>query len=319
MPTGASTDSVSGVMPASSAARKTNGLKAEPGWRSAWVARLNWLAPIVAAADHRADRAVGPIATSAPWPTRVAGLSRASTAVRRCSRRALQPRSSVVGRCRSSSLLADEAGDLVERPSRRNSGAAPLPACAAARRRLRRSALRFGLALMKPASTMSPSTTLARARCGDVLVVGGEARRRLQQAGDHRGLQQRDFARRTCRNSVAPPHRRHRCRRRDRRGSDRASRIWSLVKRRSSHSASSASWILRLMVRSGVRNRFLASCWVMVLPPWTTRPAREVHVARPAPGRSDRCRNGCRSAGPRSRCTACGSMRGMSRSSTTPP
>ena len=48
------------------------------------------------------------------------------------------------------------------------------------------------------------------------------------------------------------------------------------MKRCSSHSASSVSRILRAKLRSGVRNRFLASCWVIVLPPWTTWPAREI-------------------------------------------
>ena len=33
-------------------------MNAEPGWRSAWVARLNWLAGIVAAAEHGAHPAV---------------------------------------------------------------------------------------------------------------------------------------------------------------------------------------------------------------------------------------------------------------------
>ena len=46
------------------------------------------------------------------------------------------------------------------------------------------------------------------------------------------------------------------------------------MKRCSSHRASSTSCTLRRSVRSGPRNRFLASCWVMVEPPWTTRPCQ---------------------------------------------
>ncbi len=42
----------------------------------------------------------------------------------------------------------------------------------------------------------------------------------------------------------------------------------------SSHTASISSCTLRRNVWSGVRNRFFASCWVMVEPPCTTRPAR---------------------------------------------
>ena len=44
----------------------------------------------------------------------------------------------------------------------------------------------------------------------------------------------------------------------------------------SSQKASRASWTLRLMVRSGVKKTFLATCWVIVLPPWTTSPGAQV-------------------------------------------
>src|SRR6266478_7851794 len=43
-----------------------------------------------------------------------------------------------------------------------------------------------------------------------------------------------------------------------------------LLNLRSSQSASTSSCILRQSVRSWVRNRFLASCWVMVEPPCET-------------------------------------------------
>ena len=41
--TGFEVSSVEGAIPFRSAAASTNGLKAEPGWRSPCVARLNWL------------------------------------------------------------------------------------------------------------------------------------------------------------------------------------------------------------------------------------------------------------------------------------
>jgi hypothetical protein len=34
---------VAGLIPFSSAVASTNGLKADPGWRCPWTARLNWL------------------------------------------------------------------------------------------------------------------------------------------------------------------------------------------------------------------------------------------------------------------------------------
>ncbi len=55
---------------------------------------------------------------------------------------------------------------------------------------------------------------------------------------------------------------------------------------RSSQSARTASWILREIVRSWVRNRFLASCWVSVEPPST--PAVAGHVAHDRPRYADR-------------------------------
>ena len=42
--TGCESNVVDGAIPSRSAAASTNGLKAEPGWRSPCVARLNWLA-----------------------------------------------------------------------------------------------------------------------------------------------------------------------------------------------------------------------------------------------------------------------------------
>ena len=69
--TGCETKVVDGAMPSRSAVASTNGLNAEPGWRSPCVARLNWLCVVVAAADHRHhlagvdvdrdERGVGPI------------------------------------------------------------------------------------------------------------------------------------------------------------------------------------------------------------------------------------------------------------------
>ena len=42
--------------------------------------------------------------------------------------------------------------------------------------------------------------------------------------------------------------------------------------------------ILRSRLRSGVRNTSFASCWLIVLPPWTTRPAWMLRTnARPMP------------------------------------
>lgn len=46
-----------------------------------------------------------------------------------------------------------------------------------------------------------------------------------------------------------------------------------MVRRHSSQTARKASLILRSMVRSLLRNRFLASCWVIDEPPWRTPPA----------------------------------------------
>ena len=45
-----------------------------------------------------------------------------------------------------------------------------------------------------------------------------------------------------------------------------------MLKCRSSQSVSSSSCTLRRKVRALVRNRFFATCWVMVEPPCTTRP-----------------------------------------------
>ena len=57
---------------------------------------------------------------------------------------------------------------------------------------------------------------------------------------------------------------------------------------RSSHSASSTSCTLRSSVRSGLRNRFLASCWVSVEPPCEKRPrVRLLKTARVEPDRVD--------------------------------
>ena len=50
------------------------------------------------------------------------------------------------------------------------------------------------------------------------------------------------------------------------------SRISRLLKLCSSHSVSSSSCTLRRNVRALVRNRFLATCWVMVEPPCASRP-----------------------------------------------
>ena len=50
---------------------------------------------------------------------------------------------------------------------------------------------------------------------------------------------------------------------------------------RSSQSARIASWILRESVRSWVRNRFLASCWVSVEPPCDAAAAGDVAHHRP--------------------------------------
>ena len=58
----------------------------------------------------------------------------------------------------------------------------------------------------------------------------------------------------------------------------------SLLKLRSSQKASSNSWTLRLRLRSEVRKTFLAICWVSVLPPWTSLPARKLtYTARAKP------------------------------------
>ena len=55
---------------------------------------------------------------------------------------------------------------------------------------------------------------------------------------------------------------------------------------RSSHSARIASWILRDSVRSWVRNRFFASCWVSVEPP--SMPLAPDHVAHEGARDADR-------------------------------
>ena len=56
---------------------------------------------------------------------------------------------------------------------------------------------------------------------------------------------------------------------------------------RSSQSARIASWILREIVRSWVRNRFLASCWVRVEPPSTAPfPVASRRTAREMPSGS---------------------------------
>ena len=56
-------------------------------------------------------------------------------------------------------------------------------------------------------------------------------------------------------------------------------KICSLVNVASSHSAARTSCTFRRSVRCGVRNRFLASCWVMVEPPWRMVPARKLAIA----------------------------------------
>ena len=69
----------------------------------------------------------------------------------------------------------------------------------------------------------------------------------------------------------------------------------------SSQSVSISSCTLRRSVRALVRNRFLATCWVMVEPPCTSRRDRQIDPRARAPCRSGRARNASRTAGPRSR------------------
>ena len=59
--TGFDSNRVDGEIPCSSAVASTNGLNDEPGWRSPWTARLNWLFAVVVAADHREHAAVARI------------------------------------------------------------------------------------------------------------------------------------------------------------------------------------------------------------------------------------------------------------------
>lgn len=58
-----------------------------------------------------------------------------------------------------------------------------------------------------------------------------------------------------------------------------SSKIRRLLRVRSSRSASSSSSNLRVGVRLLPNQRFLANCWVIVLPPRTIRPARQLRCA----------------------------------------
>ena len=60
--------------------------------------------------------------------------------------------------------------------------------------------------------------------------------------------------------------------------------IFALIMLWNGYLMSRGSWIFRSKVRSGFRNRFFASCWVKVEPPWTTAPERRlVTIARAMP------------------------------------
>src|SRR5436189_8717 len=66
--TGSSTMTSVGLKPLSSAAAYTNGLNDEPGWRSAWTARLKLLSfQSRPPASARIAPVLGSIATTAPW------------------------------------------------------------------------------------------------------------------------------------------------------------------------------------------------------------------------------------------------------------
>ena len=72
-------------------------------------------------------------------------------------------------------------------------------------------------------------------------------------------------------------------------------------------------------MRSCVRNRFLASCWVSVEPPCDDAAMQHVRGDRAQRCRTDRRRNANRSAGPRSRGTPSAGTAGSSRSGTAAP
>ena len=91
-----------------------------------------------------------------------------------------------------------------------------------------------------------------------------------------------------------------------------------MVKCCSSQKVSISSCTLRLKVRALVRNRFFATCWVMVEPPCTTWPAsRSVSAARPRPIRS--MPGWCQNRWSSTATAAAGSQGGMSASRSGSP
>src|SRR4029450_2288190 len=92
-------------MPISSAGRYTKGLKEEPGWRSAWVVRLNWLfskdqppamastRPVAGSGGHPAPSTAGVAAPALRSPPHtVAGREHARHALRRAAEPAFAER-----------------------------------------------------------------------------------------------------------------------------------------------------------------------------------------------------------------------------------
>ena len=136
---------------------------------------------------------------------------------------------------------------------------------------------------MTPWSRIAAKTSCERASAACGSPRRRQPRRRHQQAGKQRRLRQGDVARGFV--EVAP------------RGSLDAIGARAVIDAveihlqdlllgefGSSQKAMRTSWTLRSMVREGSRKRFLASCWVMVEPPWTSLAVDHilVHGARQA-------------------------------------
>ena len=162
-------------------------MNAEPGWRCAWVARLNWLEIVAATADHRAHRAIDGHGHQRTLADRVFGAVVGDRAGDGGFPRCLHARVeggddgqvAAVRTDKISQLGGDPVGEIAvprprngDRPKR-----AFLPVC------------RRGPALFDKTGFDHVGEHLGGARRGQLAVAGRvEPRRRLQEARDHRAL-----------------------------------------------------------------------------------------------------------------------------------